>query len=327
MGVVPPPPATTAVRRAVRRSLDSAATGGAVAVACSGGPDSLALAAAAAHVGLRRGLQVYGLVVDHGLQSGSDAVAQRTAELLSGMGMHARVLAVQVAGPGGPEAAARRARYAALREARPPDVPVLLGHTLDDQAETVLLGLGRGSGARSLSGMSEFDPPWVRPLLGVGGQSTAESCRELELPPWHDPHNDDPMFTRVRLRTEALPLLEGVLGGGVRSALARTADQLREDSAALDEFARGVRERVEAADRLDAAGLAGAPAAVRRRVLRSWLLDRGVPEVSDAHLRAADDLVGSWRGQGGRALPGDFVLRREHGTLLVEAAGRKPLNG
>lgn len=327
MGAVPPPPATTAVRRAVRRSLDSVVTGASVAVACSGGPDSLALAAAAAHVGSRRGLQVHGLVVDHGLQAGSDAVARRTADLLSGLGLLPRVLAVRVSGPGGPEAAARRARYAALGEARPADAPVLLGHTLDDQAETVLLGLGRGSGARSLRGMSAFDPPWARPLLGIGGETTAESCRELDLPPWHDPHNDDPAFTRVRLRTEALPLLEEVLGGGVRGALARTADQLREDSAALDEFARWVRERAETAGGLDAAGLAGAPAAVRRRVLRSWLLDRGVPEVSDAHLRAADDLVGSWRGQGGRALPGDFVLRREHGTLLVEAAGRKPLNG
>src|SRR5699024_6315322 len=108
------------------------------AVACSGGPDSLALAAAAAHVGARRGLQVHGLVVDHGLQAGSDAVARRTADLLSGLGLLPRVLAVRVTGPGGPEAAARRARYAALGRARPADAPVLLGHTLDDQAETVL---------------------------------------------------------------------------------------------------------------------------------------------------------------------------------------------
>nr|WP_228046285.1 tRNA lysidine(34) synthetase TilS [Saccharopolyspora sp. HNM0983] len=317
----------TATRGAVRRLLGSVITGDAVAVACSGGPDSLALAAAAAHVGLRRGLQVHGLVVDHGLQAQSAEVAQRTAEQLSGLGLRSQVLPVQVSGPGGPEAAARRARYAALGSARPAGAPVLLGHTLDDQAETVLLGLGRGSGARSLRGMAESDPPWVRPFLGVRRETTEQACRELGLPPWHDPHNVDPTFTRVRLRTEVLPLLEDVLGGGAGASLARTADQLREDSAVLDGFAAEVRERVEAAGGLDAAALAEAPAAIRRRVLRSWLLDRGVPELSDAHLRAADDLVGSWRGQGGRALPGDFVLRREHGTLLVEAAGRKPPNG
>jgi tRNA(Ile)-lysidine synthase len=259
-----------------------------------------------------------------------------------------------VDGEGGPEAAARRARYGALRTARPhPDSPVLLGHTLDDQAETVLLGLGRGSGARSLAGMQTWDPPWLRPLLGLRRADTAAACRAQDLTFWDDPHNVDPRFTRVRLRSEVLPLLEEVLGGGVAEALARTAAQLRDDGEALDAAACDLLARAAAADgaaapdaaapdaaapdaaapdaaapdaaaadaaALDAAVLAVAPAAVRRRALRTWLGAHGVTGLTDLHLRAVDDLVGRWRGQGGVALPGRLELVREHGRLRVRTA-------
>ena len=104
---------------------------------------------------------------------------------------------------------------------------MLLAHTLDDQAETVLLGLGRGSGARSIAGMRPYDPPWCRPLLGVRREVTHAACVELGLNVWHDPHNSDRRFTRSRLRSEVLPLMEEVLGGGVAEALARTATALR----------------------------------------------------------------------------------------------------
>lgn len=321
-----PGPAVTAVRRAVRRFLGSAelaAYDGAVAVACSGGADSLALAAATTHVARRLGRAVHGLVVDHGLQAGSAAVAQRAADQLRELGCaDVRVLPVRVRGAGGVEAAARRARYAALERARPDDVPVLLGHTLDDQAETVLLGLGRGSGPRSIAGMRPWDPPWARPLLGVSRRVTAAACAELGLQPWEDPHNSDRRFTRVRLRTEVVPLLEDVLQGGVSAALARTARQLQDDSDALDAVVSEVLAQVESGNGLDARALAAYHPAIRRRVLRRWLLEHGVTELSDAHLRSADELVGGWRGQGGHALPGNFVLRRVHGTLLVEPVGR-----
>ena len=230
-------------------------------------------------------------VVDHGLQDGS---AERSAALVAGLtaqGVPAAVHTVVVDGPGGVEAAARRARYAALRAARPhPDSAVLLGHTLDDQAETVLLGLGRGSGARSLAGMTTWDPPWLRPLLGLRRADTAAACRAQGLPFWDDPHNADPRFTRVRLRHEVLPLLEEVLGGGVAEALARTAAQLRDDGEALDAAAHDllaracrnaedtVQERATRDDALDAGALdadvlGAAPPAVRRRALRAWLSD------------------------------------------------------
>ncbi|QUG99751.1 tRNA lysidine(34) synthetase TilS [Saccharopolyspora erythraea] len=327
---MPAPAAVTATRAAVRRLLGSAEASpsaplGAVAVACSGGADSLALAAATTHVARRRDIAVHGLVVDHGLQEGSADVASRAAEQLEELGCDVvRVLPVEVGRDGGPEAAARRARYAALEAVRPAGAPVLLGHTRDDQAETVLLGLGRGSGARSIAGMRPVDLPWLRPFLDVTRDTTLAACEALGLRPWQDPHNSDAKFTRVRLRAEVLPLLEEVLQGGVASALARTAVQLREDADALDEVAADVRKRVEHGDALDAGALSANPAAVRRRVLRGWLLDQGVREVSDAHLRAADALVGNWKGQGPHALPGGFVLRRTHGTLRVEVAVKQP---
>lgn len=310
-------PAVREVRAAVRRFLDTHNSADTIAVACSGGADSLALAAATVHIGGRLGLAVHGLVVDHQLQSSSARVAQTAAQALRGLGVAAvRVLQTTVDGPGGPEAAARRARYAALREAAPTGALVLLGHTLDDQAETVLLGLGRGSGPRSVAGMRELDPPWGRPLLGVRRTVTVAACAALDLVPWTDPHNAEPRFRRVRLRTEVLPLLEDVLAGGVAQALARTAKQLQEDLDVLEGQALALlAAALRAPADLDVAALAQHPAALRRRVLRRWLLDAGVIELTDAHLRAADDLIGRWSGQGALRLPGEVDLVRAQGRL------------
>ncbi len=213
------------VRRAVEAWLAGYAPAASVTVAVSGGPDSLALALAVADLG-RAGRSI---TVDHGLQDGSAEQAAAAAALVGDLGFDARVIRVAVTGPGGMEAAARRARYAALAEHA--DGPVLLGHTMDDQAETVLLGLGRGSGPRSIAGMRPWTPPWGRPLLGVRRSDTLAACAGAGLTAWDDPHNADPAFTRVRLRREVLPLLDQVLGGGVVPALARTAELLADDLA------------------------------------------------------------------------------------------------
>lgn len=271
-------------------------------VALSGGADSLALTAVAARL-----RPTTALIVDHGLQPGSGAVAERAREQAIALGCaDAQVLRVDVGTRGGPEAAARTARYAALRTARD-GAPVLLAHTLDDQAETVLLGLGRGSGARSLAGMRAHDGPWCRPLLGVRRASTVAVCAELGLTPWQDPHNTDPRFTRVRLRTEVLPLLEQVLGGGVAEALARTAAALREDTEALDAAAAEVGTT---APTLPVGDLHGLSAAVRRRVIRSWLLAGGACDLTDTQIRAVDALVTAWHGQGGVAVPSRMSRER-----------------
>jgi tRNA(Ile)-lysidine synthase len=318
-------PATAEIRRAVRSALSALPAAARTApplVACSGGADSLALAAAT--VALAPG-PVHAAVVDHGLQDGSAERTAATVALLTGLGLQARGHRVVVASSGGTEAAARRARHAALRAARPhPDSPVLLGHTLDDQAETVLLGLGRGSGPRSLAGMSAWSPPWLRPLLGVRRAVTRAACAARDLPVWDDPHNADPRFTRVRLRHEVLPLLEDVLAGGVAEALARTAAQLREDADVLDALADDLLAECREGPALRLAPLAAAPPAVRRRALRGWLLSEGVPALTDAHLRAADVLATPGPDRHGVALPGGLELVRGRGTLSLRPVSWTP---
>jgi tRNA(Ile)-lysidine synthase len=275
-------------------------------VALSGGADSLALTAVAAAA-----KPTTALIVDHRLQPDSDRVAATARDQALSVGcVDTLVLCVDVGTTGGPEGAARTARYRALEDARG-EAPVLLAHTLDDQAETVLLGLGRGSGPRSIAGMRPSDPPWYRPLLGVRRALTHAACDELGLTPWQDPHNQDRRFTRTRLRTEVLPLLEEVLGGGVAEALARTATALREDTDTLDELARqalvdvGIGESGitgSAGGGLDTARLAALPEAVRRRVIRGWLLAGGASGLTDKQIRGVDSLVTAWRGQGGVAV-------------------------
>ncbi|MGY2007302.1 tRNA lysidine(34) synthetase TilS [Nocardia gipuzkoensis] len=319
---LPETAAVLAVRRAVRdwladfgpRETDEQA----VAVALSGGADSLALTAAA----VVETNAVHALVVDHRLQSGSGAVAAEAAARALALGCRsARVLPVEVGTEGGVEAAARRARYAALDAARD-GLPVLLGHTLDDQAETVLLGLARGSGGRSIQGMAPCAEPWGRPLLGVRRATTRQVCADLGVSPHDDPHNAAPEFTRVRLRTEALPLLEQILGGGVAPALARTAEQLRADGAVLDALAAELRHNASDGRALVIETLATAPAALRKRAIRAWLLDHGAKALTTKHLQAVDELVTAWRGQGGVAVGGGrpgsrLVAGREHGRLTL----------
>jgi tRNA(Ile)-lysidine synthase len=274
-------------------------------IALSGGPDSLALTAVAATM-----KPTTALIVDHRLQPDSDKVAATARDQAISLGcLEVQVLCVDVGTAGGPEAAARTARYEALDAARG-DAPVLLGHTLDDQAETVLLGLGRGSGPRSIAGMRPHDPPWYRPLLGVRRAVTHAACDELELTPWHDPHNSDRRFTRTRLRTEVLPLLEEALGGGVAEALARTATALREDTDTLDDLAAGALTEAMTPHGLDTVRLTSLPEAVRRRVIRGWLLAGGASGLTDKQIRAVDTLVTAWRGQGGVAVGSALRNRR-----------------
>ncbi|MEI4273522.1 tRNA lysidine(34) synthetase TilS [Klenkia sp. LSe6-5] len=306
-----PDPAVAAVRAAVRPGLGA----GPVLVACSGGADSLALAAAVAFEAPRAGVPAGAVTVDHGLQAGSADRAAATAGLLRALGLDpVLVRRVEVGTAGGPEAAARDARYAALDEvAAAHGARIALAHTRDDQAETVLLGLGRGSGPRSLAGMAPVRGHLWRPLLDLPRTTTRAACAAQDLPVWDDPHNTDPAYTRVRVRTEVLPLLADVLGGGVDAALARTAAMLREDTEALDALAAAVP------DPADCAATAELPAALRRRVLRRWLLDHGVPDLAAVHLQAVDALVVRWRGQGRVDLPG--------GAGVVRASGRLALQG
>jgi tRNA(Ile)-lysidine synthase len=291
-------------RRRLRLALDDLEPGARVDVALSGGADSLALAACLSFVASSTGWAAGAVVVDHGLQPGSAAVAERAAEQARSLGLDAEVVAVEVGTDGGPEAAARDARYAVLRS-RPVDA-VLLAHTLDDQAETVLLGLGRGSGARSLAGMAAADGIVRRPFLDLRRADTERICTSSGLTWWTDPHNADRAYRRSRLRHEVLPLLEDVLGGGVAQALARTAEQLRADTALLDDLA------AEVADPGDVLMLASMPSALRSRVLRRAALEAGADgsQLAAVHIGELDRLVTDWRGQERVELPGRISASR-----------------
>jgi len=294
------------VRRAVAEFAAAHLDGSQVCVGLSGGPDSLALTAAA----VRSGLEVTALIVDHGLQSGSSRVAAEASEAAAALGAQTRILPVSVGRRGGLEAAAREARYAALDAARD-DHPVLLAHTADDQAETVLLGLARGSGARSIAGMRDWNPPWGRPFLGVRRSQTLRACTDFGLAPHHDPHNRDPRFTRVRLRAEVLPLLDDVLHGGVVEALGRTAAGLQDDNDALDEWAHRVAAGAVRADGLAVGPLREVPMAVRTRVVRRWLSGVGATEPTHRVITAVVALMAPGAGRGAQvAIGGDPATRR-----------------
>ena len=302
-----PPPATAALRVAVRRALIDLPATAPVSAAVSGGADSLALAAALAFE--RPGSLAF--TVDHRLQAGSAAVAEQAAQACRALGLTARVLVgAAPVGAEGPEGRARTLRYGLL-EAAAGDAgaaAVLLGHTLDDQAETVLLGLARGAGARSLSGMAPVRGLWRRPLLGIRRAQTEQACAEAGLQPWQDPHNTDPAYARVRVRTEVLPGLELALGPGVAEALARTAEQLREDADALDALTTPTGE---------IAVLASMAAAVRARSLKAWAEQGCGRSVTAAQVSALRALVEDWHGQGAVALPGGVLALRSGDWLSL----------
>ena len=318
-------PAVAAVRLAVRRGLADLEPGATVIVACSGGADSLALLAATVHEARKDAWHVVGATVDHGLQPGSADRAERVVAQMVRLGAAETLSArVSVEGGGlGPEAAARQARYAVLAEVaqRFSAAAVLLGHTRDDQAETVLLGLARGSGGRSLAGMRRSFEVYRRPLLDVARDDTVTACQVEGIETWVDPHNTDPAYLRARVRGRVLPTLEDELGPGVAATLARTADQLRIDTDHLDALADRALEAV--GDPLPVADVGALPTAVRRRVLRLAALRAGAPsaELFHEHVLAVDALLTDWHGQKWIDLPGHLRAARRDDTLRFEPGG------
>lgn len=353
-----PHPAVAAIRLAVRRVLHDVINeqvrtltpnrapreSPLVLAACSGGADSMALASALAFEAGKLGIRAGAVTVDHGLQAGSTQRAADVAVRLRALGLDP-VEAVGVTVPArserpahgsaylgggrrvGPEAAARDARYAALDAAATAlgATAVLLGHTRDDQAETVLLGLARGSGTRSLSGMAAVSGPngrYRRPLLLLDRDTTRKACLAQGIDVWDDPHNADPAYTRARVRHEALPVLEKSLGRGVVASLARTARLFRDDADALDQWAERaageVRVPGDPDGALSCARLAPLPPAVRRRVLRAAAVGAGSPAGSlfARHVEEVDRLVTDWRGQGPINLPGGVFAARRDGRLV-----------
>ncbi len=314
-------PATVAIRSAVRECLSSCSAGDTVLVAVSGGADSLALASALVPESKNLLINLVGVTIDHQLQKNSGEQATKVFTKLSELGIaEVEIVKVNVELVDGLEASARRARYAALDAAAEKYNArlVFLGHTLNDQAESVLLGLARGSGARSLSGMARCTGKYCRPLLGISRSETLAACDENNLAPWVDPHNSDSSFARVRVRTDALPKLEESIGPGITEALARSADLLRDDADALDGWAAQVAAELDLAD-LEITRLAELPKAVRTRVLRMAIYAAGAPmgSISAEHVASVEAYVTSWHGQGAYSLPGGVKVSRISGRLSL----------
>lgn len=316
---------SVAIRNAIRSALASASAGDRILVGVSGGTDSLALASGLFLESAEKALQLVAVIIDHGLQENSDKVSNNAKLQLVKIGFSdIRILKIQVAVTDGIEASARRARYEAfnkLAEELKSKV-FFLGHTKDDQAETVLLGLARGSGTRSLSGMAGVNGIFVRPLLTITRAQTVAACAEWDLISWQDPHNTNEKFTRVRVRENVMPNLEKEIGPGVAEALVRSARLLRDDADALDGLAVLEFSKFDPKD-LDVTELAKLPRAIRTRILRMAIYAVGAPagSLTSEHIDPIEALISAWHGQGASSLPGGVKVARISGRLSLLREG------
>jgi tRNA(Ile)-lysidine synthase len=317
------------IRHEIRKVLaEHTKPGQKLLVAVSGGADSMALASATLFEAKKLGLAVATVTVDHGLQPKSASVATQTQQKLLALGYkHALIKKVNVGKTGGPEAAARRARYQALEQVRLETKSdwIVLGHTSDDQAETVLLGLARGSGARSLSGMSEVTGKLLRPLLSVSRKVTVQFCKDEQIRVWNDPQNKSLKFLRVRVRSKVIPFLEKQLGPGIAWNLIRSSDQLRQDdnylsAVALKEFKK-LAKTTSSSVSIEVAKLEKLPEAILHRVLKQSI-DYFQLDSSRKHVLAVADLISNWHGQKPLSLPGIRVLRKDK-TITFRANQEK----
>jgi tRNA(Ile)-lysidine synthase len=311
-------PAIADLRRAVRESLKqaNAQKGQVVLAAVSGGADSLAMAAALSFEAPKLNLEIAAVIVDHNLQKDSAEVAIKTKTVLEGLGYKkVRIVKVKVGKAGGPEAAARTARYEAINKTATSlkSTFVMLGHTLDDQAEQVLLGLARGSGAKSLSGMQKRNGIYLRPFLEIDRTSTEKFCEDSLLEPWFDPHNQDEKFLRVRVRQNIFPILEKELGPGIKDALVRSANQLREDDEFLESYASELFGKIARVSKntieLEVSELKELSASIRNRLIKKSL-DLLTKESSRQSVLAIAELVLNWHGQKALMLSGVRVERK-----------------
>ncbi len=309
------------VRLAVREEIGDLAAGDTVLVAASGGADSSALAAALLLETKDLAIKPVAVIVDHALQPNSADVAQEAKRQLAKIGYaNIEIRRINFEITDGVEASARRARYAALNEiATALDArAIFLGHTKDDQAETVLLGLARGSGTRSLAGMARRIDKYRRPLLGITRADTESACEEIGIKFWRDPHNQSMEFARVRVREKVLPMMETEIGPGIADALVRSAKLLRDDADALDDWAEEVIDELDPTE-LDIATLIDLPRAIRTRVIRRAIYLAGAPagSLSAEHIEPVEALVTAWKGQGAVSLPGGVTATRISGRLSL----------
>jgi len=305
-----------AIRGAVRPYLEKLEAGDRVVVAVSGGADSLALAYALSMECKKLAIALSAVTIDHQLQTNSSNQASIVVEQMKSLGIECNVVKISVNITEGLEASARKARYEALDEITA--AAIFLGHTHNDQAENVLLGLARGSGTRSLSGMAAINGKYIRPFLSITREQTESACAEVGLTLWDDPHNKDFQFARVRVRNEALPTLEKTIGPGISDALVRSAALLRDDADALDSWAEAEIAGIDLQD-LDCTLLSDLPRAIRSRIVRRAIYAAGAPSgsVTAEHVGVVEALICAWNGQGPAHLPGGVKVERFSGRLSL----------
>ena len=314
-------PALLEVRRVLRTFLENLEPNETILVGCSGGADSVALTYALHQESASKNFRLIPVVVDHDLQQDSAQIAASVVTQLKSWGINEIFSAkANVVLSDGLEASARRARYQIFKQALDTYSAkyFFLAHTQNDQAETVLLGLARGSGGKSLSGMSAVNGEFIRPLLGISRETTEQLCNEVGINFWVDPHNSDLEFTRVRVRRNILPTMERDLGPGIKEALSRSAGLLREDNEALDQWAAAEFASRPSAD-FEIEYLAQLPKAVRSRLLRLAIYANGAPigTLTAEHLAPIEALITDWKGQGEISLPGGVKVSRISGRLSL----------
>lgn len=310
----------TKARSALKQALTSLQPGDHVVVAVSGGADSLLLAYCLKIEGAELALDIHAVVIDHQLQENSAEVAADAKVALARLGITSTaIIPVDVVKRDGIEADARRARYAALESyAKSINASaIFLGHNQDDLAESVLLGLTQGAGTKSLAGMKTRDGLYIRPFLSVTRAEIIEACAEARIEYWSDPQNADERFTRVKIRSTIIPMLEDEIGPGIKEALARSARIFREDSDALDLLTDEIFDTIADPTSIEISLLEPLPSAIRKRVIRRALAGLGASRITAEQLGWVDALVSQWHGQREVALPAGVTARRESGRLAL----------
>jgi len=261
--------------------------------AVSGGADSLALLLLAVNAGLK----VTAWHVDHGLRETSSNEGKMVFEVASDLGAKANCLKAFIEDGPNLEARARDVR----RDVLPPQI--LTGHTADDQAETVILNLLRGSGVQGTAGIGD---PHRRPILDLRRHETKKLCLSEQLDPVNDPMNLDPRFTRNRIRNEVIPLLAEVTGRDPVPLLARHANLAREASGILADLIKDL-------DITDVRSVADVPDPVVRFAIQDWLTDKlGLPADSSSVNRVLQIVRGEIKGT---EIPGGFRVDRSQGKV------------
>jgi tRNA(Ile)-lysidine synthase len=316
------------MQNAVQNLLKDFDAGDLVLVGCSGGADSLALAWTTLVVGKRLELKTGAVIVDHQLIPESNSVALNAKKQCEELGIQEVIIKkVNVEqNHEGLEAAARIARYEAFENVlhETNAQAILLAHTQDDQAETVLMRLTRGSGAKSLSGMAQVSGKYLRPFLHLRKKLVHDSLDLIGLKAWQDPANTDHQFLRVKVRQILMPKIVEVLGESAISSLDKTSQLLRVDNQALEELAQQFfdSQKDVKTNGLEISELEKLPEAIRTRVLRIFAIASGVHPgpFSFEHIEAIDALVKNWHGQGNVDLPGFIQATRVDGSLRFVAS-------